>query len=38
MTFMGVNTFQQNIVTGAIFIAVVGLGQYQLRRRGKDYE
>ena len=37
MTFMGVNTFQQNIVTGAIFIAVVGLGQYRLRRRGKDY-
>jgi ribose/xylose/arabinose/galactoside ABC-type transport system permease subunit len=38
MTFMGVNTFQQNIATGAIFIAVVGLGQYQRRRRGKDYE
>ncbi len=37
MTFMGINTFQQNIVTGAIFIAVVGLGQYQLRKRGKDY-
>jgi ribose/xylose/arabinose/galactoside ABC-type transport system permease subunit len=37
MTFMGVNTFQQNIVTGAIFIAVVGLGQYRLRKRGKDY-
>ena len=37
MTFMGINTFQQNIVTGAIFIAVVGLHQYQLRKRGKDY-
>ncbi len=37
MTFMGVNTFQQNIVTGAIFIIVVGVGQYRLRRRGKDY-
>ncbi|HUV62889.1 MAG TPA: ABC transporter permease [Sedimentisphaerales bacterium] len=37
MTFMGVNTFQQNIVTGAVFIAVVGLSQYRLRRRGKDY-
>ena len=37
MTFMGINTFQQNIVTGAIFIAVVGLGQYRLRKRGKDY-
>ena len=37
MTFVGINTFQQNIVTGAIFIAVVGLGQYRLRKRGKDY-
>jgi len=37
MTFMGINTFQQNIVTGAIFIAVAGLSQYRLRRRGKDY-
>ena len=37
MTFMGVNTFQQNIVTGAVFILVVGLQQYQLRRQGKDY-
>lgn len=37
MTFMGINTFQQNIVTGAIFIAVVGLSQYRLRKRGKDY-
>ena len=37
MTFVGINTFQQNIVTGAIFIAVVGLHQYQLRKRGKDY-
>jgi ribose/xylose/arabinose/galactoside ABC-type transport system permease subunit len=37
MTFIGINTFQQNIVTGGIFIAVVGLGQYHLRKRGKDY-
>ena len=37
MTFMGINAFQQNIVTGAIFITVVGLGQYRLRKRGKDY-
>jgi len=37
MTFVGINTFQQNIVTGAIFIIVVGLHQYQLRKRGKDY-
>ncbi len=36
MTFMGVNTFQQNTVTGSIFIAVVGLHQWQLRRGGKD--
>ena len=37
MTFTGINMFQQNIVTGAIFIAVVGLHQYRLRKRGKDY-
>jgi ribose/xylose/arabinose/galactoside ABC-type transport system permease subunit len=37
LTFMGVNAFQQNIVTGSLFIAVVGWHQYQLRRRGKDY-
>ncbi|MCF7952591.1 MAG: ABC transporter permease [Spirochaetales bacterium] len=37
LTFMGVNTFQQNIVTGSIFILVVGIHQYQLRKQGKDY-
>ncbi len=37
MTFIGINTFQQNIVTGIIFILVVGFHQYRLRRRGKDY-
>jgi len=37
MTFMGINTFQQNIVTGLIFILVVGIHQFQLRKRGKDY-
>jgi len=37
MTFIGINMFQQNIVTGAIFIVVVGLHQYRLRRQGKDY-
>jgi ribose/xylose/arabinose/galactoside ABC-type transport system permease subunit len=36
MTFLGVNTFRQNIVTGAIFIAVVGFHQLRLRRLGKD--
>ncbi len=37
LTFLGVNTFRQNIVTGAIFILVVGLHQLRLRRLGKDY-
>ena len=37
MTFLGVNTFQQNIVTGAIFILVVGVHQLRLRRRGRDH-
>ena len=37
LTFRGINTFQQNIVTGVVFIIVVGLHQFQLRRLGKDY-
>jgi ribose/xylose/arabinose/galactoside ABC-type transport system permease subunit len=37
MTFMGITAFRQNIVTGAVFIVVVGWQQYQLRARGKDY-
>ncbi|MFC1551878.1 ABC transporter permease [Candidatus Latescibacterota bacterium] len=37
MTFIGINTFQQNIVTGIVFITVVGLQQLQLRRQGRDY-
>lgn len=37
MTFIGINTFQQNIVNGLIFILVVGVHQFQLRKRGKDY-
>ncbi len=36
MTFMGVHPFQQKIVVGFIFIFVVGLNQYQLRKMGKD--
>lgn len=36
MTFMGVHPFQQKIVVGSIFIFVVGLNQYQLRKMGKD--
>lgn len=37
MTFLGITAFRQNIVTGLVFIAVVGLQQYQLRAQGKDY-
>ena len=37
MTFIGINTFQQNIVTGIVFITVVVLQQLQLRRQGRDY-
>ena len=37
MTFLGITAFRQNIVTGIVFITVVGLQQYQLRVRGKDY-
>lgn len=37
MNFIGINTFQQDIVTGSIFILVVGFHQYQLRSQGKDY-
>ncbi len=37
MNFIGINTFQQDIITGSIFILVVGFHQYQLRSQGKDY-
>lgn len=37
MQFIGITTFRQNIVTGIVFIAVVGWQQYQLRRKGRDY-
>ena len=37
MQFRGITAFRQNIMTGLVFIAVVGLQQYQLRRKGKDY-
>ncbi len=36
MTFMGVGTFHQKIVTGAVFIMVVGLHRYQMSRKGAD--
>ena len=37
MQFLGVTVFRQNIVTGLVFIAVVGMQQYQLRAKGRDY-
>ncbi len=37
MTYLEITAFRQNIVTGSVFIVVVGLQQYQLRRAGKDY-
>ena len=37
MQFLGITAFRQNIVTGLVFIAVVGLQQYQLRAKGRDY-
>ena len=37
MTFLGITAFRQNIVTGIVFIAVVGIQHYQLRIKGKDY-
>lgn len=37
MQFLGITAFRQNIVTGLVFIAVVGLQQFWLRKRAKDY-
>lgn len=37
MTFLGITAFRQNIITGLVFIAVVGFQQYQLRAQGRDY-
>jgi ribose/xylose/arabinose/galactoside ABC-type transport system permease subunit len=37
MTYLEISSFRQNIVTGAVFIIVVGLQQFQLRRAGKDH-
>jgi ribose/xylose/arabinose/galactoside ABC-type transport system permease subunit len=36
MTFMDITSFRQNIVTGLVFIAVVGLQQYRLRQSGRS--
>lgn len=38
MTFMGLTAFRQNIVTGIVFILVVGLQQYRLRVEGRSYQ
>lgn len=38
MTFGRITSFRQNIITGIVFIAVVGLQQYRLRRGGRDAE
>jgi len=38
MTFIGIGTFSQKIFTGIVFIIVVGLNLYYLRRMGRDYE
>ena len=37
MQFVGITSFRQNIVTGLVFIAVVGIQQYRLRAKGRDY-
>ncbi|HOH28722.1 MAG TPA: ABC transporter permease [Candidatus Hydrogenedentes bacterium] len=37
LQFLGVTAFRQNIITGIVFIAVVGLQQYWLRAKGRDY-
>lgn len=37
LQFLGVTAFRQNIITGMVFIAVVGLQQYRLRATGRDY-
>lgn len=36
MTFIGLTSFRQNIVTGSVFVLVVGVQQYQLRASGGD--
>ena len=36
MTFMGVGTFHQKIVTGTVFIMVVGLHRYQMSKKGSE--
>jgi len=38
MTFCGITSFRQNILTGVVFIVIVGLQQHWLRRGGRDAE
>lgn len=38
MTFLGITSFRQNIITGMVFITVVGLQQYRLRTGGRSSE
>jgi len=38
MTFMDITAFWQNVITGVVFIAVVGLQQYRLRVGGRSHQ
>lgn len=38
MIHLGFTMFEQNIVTGIVFILVVGINQHQLMKYGRDYE
>ena len=37
MTFIGLGTFPQLFVKGLVFIAIVWLNSFSLRKLGKDY-
>ncbi len=37
MIHLGFDLFEQNIVTGTVFILVVGIHQHRLRKYGRDY-
>jgi ribose/xylose/arabinose/galactoside ABC-type transport system permease subunit len=37
MTLLGMSTFSQDIIQGVVFILVVGMNSYYLRRSGRDY-
>jgi ribose/xylose/arabinose/galactoside ABC-type transport system permease subunit len=38
LTLLGVGTFSQDMIRGAIFIVVVFINARSLRRMGRDYE